>query len=338
GPNYQPNLAESTHGYKPQLEILRQLFCGYQNLSMNFLRLPLPLQQMALYKGYKPNAFQFSPIWISLCMWVHSADWTTLKAFAQRWEERTNPYLVNRGDRTAVQQILKPEDLRQDALIMQLHRLANMAVHNNESARKWGLQVQTYSAAIYSVLSFLLGIGDRQPYNILVSLDTLEIVHIDFGICFGQHKLLKTPDLVPIRLTNDFELLLQDLNVRSQGRWKKQNNLVIFEGIFKVALEAICNRADGIMEILKIITSNCPKPINEAYKHTQYSFNSNNNSPKSNSDYLFTNPQDAELQLICCSCSVVDQHSIHFCKVVCVSQWEWQAKPNAWLLHQINQG
>ncbi|POW20990.1 hypothetical protein PSHT_02901, partial [Puccinia striiformis] len=46
----------------------------------------------------------------------------------------------------------------------------------------------------------------------------------------------------------------------------------------------------------------------------------------------------AELQLICCSCSVVDQHSIHFCKVVCVSQWEWQAKPNAWLLHQINQG
>ncbi|KAH9444379.1 hypothetical protein Pst134EA_032016 [Puccinia striiformis f. sp. tritici] len=62
-------------------------------------------------------------------------------------------------------------------------------------------------SAIHSVLSFLLGIGDRHPYNILVSLNTLEIVHIDFGICFGQGKLSKTPELVPFRLTDDFKLL-----------------------------------------------------------------------------------------------------------------------------------
>ncbi|KAI7954270.1 hypothetical protein MJO28_006817, partial [Puccinia striiformis f. sp. tritici] len=52
-------------------------------------------------------------------------------------------------------------------------------------------------AAIHLVLSFLLGIGDRHPYNILVSLNTLEIVHTEFGICFGRGKLLKTPELVP---------------------------------------------------------------------------------------------------------------------------------------------
>ncbi|KAI9631611.1 hypothetical protein KEM48_014581 [Puccinia striiformis f. sp. tritici PST-130] len=116
----------------------------------------------------------------------------------------------NREAGRRYQQILKPEDLRQDALVMQLHRLASMALHNNESTRKWGLQVNQW-----------------------------------------------------------FELLLQDLNFRSKGRWKKKNNLVIFEGILKVALEAICKRADGIMEILKIITFNCPKPIDEAFKHTQ---------------------------------------------------------------------
>ncbi|KAI7941169.1 hypothetical protein MJO28_013454, partial [Puccinia striiformis f. sp. tritici] len=180
GPDWQPNLAESMCGYKLQLEILRQLFCGYRDLYYELSTTPTP----------------------------PSTD-----GFVQRLQAQCFSILAN----------------------------LDISMHVGTPGQLNYIEGICPMAAIHLVLSFLLGIGDGQPYDILVSLNTLGIVHIDFGICFGQGKLTKTLELVPFRLTNNFELLLQDLNVRSKVRWKKQNNLVIFEGIFKVALEAICN-------------------------------------------------------------------------------------------------
>ncbi|KAI7934550.1 hypothetical protein MJO28_016977 [Puccinia striiformis f. sp. tritici] len=274
----QPNLAECTHGHKLQLELLHNLFCWYQDLYYQLSTNPTPFSTDDFVQRLGAQRF---PILTNLDISMHMGTPGRLDYIegigptVKRLGGKSGPILIEligeAGRR--YQQILKPEDLRQDALVMQLHRLASMALHNNESTRKWGLQVRTYSvtpmglnfgiiqylpdfrplslffqeflppnqnlknprrlnsnstrkviryqalkiwrkqthtkkikfiqtAAIHWVLSFLLGIGDRHPHNILVFLNTLEIVHIDFGICFGEGELLETPELVPFRLTN----------------------------------------------------------------------------------------------------------------------------------------
>ncbi|CAM9450755.1 unnamed protein product [Phaeothamnion confervicola] len=68
----------------------------------------------------------------------------------------------------------------------------------------------TRSAAVSSIVGYVLGIGDRHAQNILVHQRTAEIVHIDFGVTFEQAsrgarrgKALGTPETVPFRLTRD---------------------------------------------------------------------------------------------------------------------------------------
>jgi ataxia telangiectasia mutated family protein len=45
------------------------------------------------------------------------------------------------------------------------------------------------SVAIYSMVGHILGIGDRHLENILIDTKTGGLVHIDFGIVFGQAKV-----------------------------------------------------------------------------------------------------------------------------------------------------
>ena len=59
------------------------------------------------------------------------------------------------------------------------------------------------SCALNSIVGYLLGLGDRHTQNILIDLKTSELIHIDLGVAFDQGKLLKTPELVPFRLTRD---------------------------------------------------------------------------------------------------------------------------------------
>jgi len=44
----------------------------------------------------------------------------------------------------------------------------------------------TRSTAANSMVGMILGIGDRHTQNILVDLETAEVVHIDFGVAFEQ--------------------------------------------------------------------------------------------------------------------------------------------------------
>ncbi len=69
--------------------------------------------------------------------------------------------------------------------------------------------------AANSIVGFVLGLGDRHPYNILLDETTAEMIHIDLGLAFdqvvafqnsvfdSQAKLLKIPETVPFRLTQD---------------------------------------------------------------------------------------------------------------------------------------
>ena len=61
----------------------------------------------------------------------------------------------------------------------------------------------TRSVAVNSIVGFVLGLGDRHIHNILFDLHTAEVIHIDLGVAFDQGIVLKTPEIVPFRLTRD---------------------------------------------------------------------------------------------------------------------------------------
>ena len=60
-----------------------------------------------------------------------------------------------------------------------------------------------YSMAVASMVGYIVGLGDRHIQNILLDSGTCELIHIDLGVAFDTGKLLKTPELVPFRLTRD---------------------------------------------------------------------------------------------------------------------------------------
>mmetsp|Transcript_13907 Transcript_13907/g.20144 ORF Transcript_13907/g.20144 Transcript_13907/m.20144 type:complete len:230 (+) Transcript_13907:1458-2147(+) len=83
--------------------------------------------------------------------------------------------------------------------------LGNFFLERFHKASDWFDKRLSYtrSVAVSSILGYIVGLGDRHGANILLDLDTAEVVHIDLGIAFEQGKTLRTPELVPFRLTRD---------------------------------------------------------------------------------------------------------------------------------------
>ena len=59
----------------------------------------------------------------------------------------------------------------------------------------------TVSQAFWSLSGWVVGLGDRHPDNLLIALDTGEVVHVDFDCIFSRGMILTIPELVPFRLT-----------------------------------------------------------------------------------------------------------------------------------------
>eukprot|EP00983_Pelagomonas_calceolata_P101087 1158653-Pelagomonas_calceolata.AAC.2 len=57
--------------------------------------------------------------------------------------------------------------------------------------------------AVTSMAGWLIGLGDRHSSNILLDTRTAAVVHIDLGVAFEQGRFLRTPELVPFRMTPD---------------------------------------------------------------------------------------------------------------------------------------
>lgn len=98
----------------------------------------------------------------------------------------------------------------------QLHRWIKERNHDNydEAINKF-----TRSCAGYSVLTFVLGIADRNPDNIMVSEDG-RIFHIDFGHFLGhfKKKFGINRERVPFVLTEDFlHVIARGSDVRKSG-------------------------------------------------------------------------------------------------------------------------
>lgn len=58
---------------------------------------------------------------------------------------------------------------------------------------------------------YIVGLGDRHAQNILIDQSTAELVHIDLGVAFEQGKTLRTPEVVPFRLTRGTTVIMQSV-------------------------------------------------------------------------------------------------------------------------------
>merc|ERR1740121_1560283 len=59
------------------------------------------------------------------------------------------------------------------------------------------------SQALWCMLGYIVGLGDRHGENILLHVDSGRMVHVDFDCLFGKGMLLERPEMVPFRLTQN---------------------------------------------------------------------------------------------------------------------------------------
>ncbi|KAG5648746.1 hypothetical protein DXG03_000093 [Asterophora parasitica] len=95
------------------------------------------------------------------------------------------------------------------------------------------------TAAVMSMVGFILGLGDRHCENILLDSITGDVVHVDFNCLFEKGKTLETPERVPFRLTHN---LIDGLGVTG------------VEGVFRIACEVtmqlLRDHKDSLMSVL----------------------------------------------------------------------------------------
>ncbi|XP_058794779.1 serine/threonine-protein kinase SMG1 [Phymastichus coffea] len=96
---------------------------------------------------------------------------------------------------------------------------------NSLNAGSWWQATKnySYSMAVMSIIGYIIGLGDRHLDNVLVDLNTGEVVHIDYNVCFEKGKTLRVPEKVPFRMTPNIKTALGVTGV---------------EGIFRVGCEA----------------------------------------------------------------------------------------------------
>ncbi|KAL0246534.1 hypothetical protein GEMRC1_007746 [Eukaryota sp. GEM-RC1] len=99
-------------------------------------------------------------------------------------------------------------------------------LENYVTATEWynKRKIYTQSVAVTSIVSYLVGIGDRHAENILIDTKSANVIHIDLEYLFDSSKNLKVPEVVPFRLTRDM--------VDGFGVTKT-------EGVFTVACEKV---------------------------------------------------------------------------------------------------
>ncbi|KAL5508165.1 hypothetical protein ACEPAH_5783 [Sanghuangporus vaninii] len=93
--------------------------------------------------------------------------------------------------------------------------------------------------AVMSMVGFILGLGDRHLENILLDVNTGDVVHVDFNCLFEKGKSLEVPERVPFRLTQN---IVEALGVSG------------VEGVFRkaaeITLQLLRDNKDILMSVL----------------------------------------------------------------------------------------
>ncbi|KAJ1942430.1 hypothetical protein FBU59_003201, partial [Linderina macrospora] len=115
----------------------------------------------------------------------------------------------------------------------------------------------TRTAAVMSIVGYILGLGDRHYSNILLNTRSGEVVHVDFDCLFDKGKKLEKPEIVPFRLTQNM--------VDAMG-------ITGYEGTFpktcEITLRLLCENRDALMSVLETLVHD---PLIEWTRHRQRS-------------------------------------------------------------------
>lgn len=96
-----------------------------------------------------------------------------------------------------------------------------------------------HSVAVWSMVGYIVGLGDRHGENILMDDTNGEVVHVDFDCLFNKGETLAQPEMVPFRLTSNL--------VDAMG-------ITGYEGVFRktceVCLSVMRSNAQMLMSVL----------------------------------------------------------------------------------------
>ncbi|OUC43438.1 putative phosphatidylinositol 3- and 4-kinase, partial [Trichinella nativa] len=115
--------------------------------------------------------------------------------------------------------------------LFSIHRRRNSAfwIKHVTSESWWKAQVNfARSMAVVAIIGYVIGLGDRHLDNLLVNLETGEVVNIDYNVCFEKGKLLRVPETVPFRLTQNIVNALGISGVEGEFRISCENVLRLF--------------------------------------------------------------------------------------------------------------
>ncbi|KAA1466566.1 hypothetical protein DENSPDRAFT_811680 [Dentipellis sp. KUC8613] len=95
------------------------------------------------------------------------------------------------------------------------------------------------TAAVMSMVGFILGLGDRHGENILLDENSGDAIHVDFNCLFEKGKTLETPERVPFRLTQN---MVDGLGVTGvEG---------VFRNACELTLQMLRDNKDILMSVL----------------------------------------------------------------------------------------
>ncbi|OAG32446.1 ataxia telangiectasia mutated family protein [Nematocida sp. ERTm5] len=95
-----------------------------------------------------------------------------------------------------------------------------------------GRKAFTNSFAILSIATYILGLGDRHPQNILLDMATKELINIDLNLIFDQGKALSISEKIPFRMTQNIQQA-----IISEGVHSYEKPMAVFLGALKNSKE-----------------------------------------------------------------------------------------------------
>nr|KAG5699557.1 hypothetical protein BaRGS_033753 [Batillaria attramentaria] len=96
------------------------------------------------------------------------------------------------------------------------------------------------TAAVMSMIGYILGLGDRHLENILLDSTKGDTVHVDFNCLFNKGETFEWPERVPFRLTHNMVSAFGPIGVEG-----------IFRRACEVTLRVVRAQTDPLMSILK---------------------------------------------------------------------------------------
>ena len=96
-------------------------------------------------------------------------------------------------------------------------------------AYSWAMAKRNFTrtSAAYSLLGYILGLGDRHSENLLLNPATGEVVQVDFNCLFNHGEDFIVPETVPFRLTHNMISAMGLLGFEGQFRYTAEDVLFL---------------------------------------------------------------------------------------------------------------